>query len=118
MEKMTYVKALEIAINANISSEVNEKLTQLLNQLAKKSSAERKPTKTQNANNLLTNVIFASMEINRAYTVTELIKEIPELAEMSNQKVSALVRMLKDEGRVKREEIKGKSYFTRVENED
>lgn len=118
MEKMTYVKALEIAINANISAEVNEKLTALMIQLNKKSTAERKPTATQKLNASLENIIFTSMEPNRNYTVTELIQEIPELATLSNQKVSALVRSLKDNHKVTRTEVKGKSYFCKVEEED
>ena len=52
MEKMTYVKALDAAI-ATLSadqSEVKEKLEALKASIAKKNSAERKPTATQTAN--------------------------------------------------------------------
>lgn len=114
MTKMTYTSALEIAIASVASDEVKEKLEALKAQLEKKSSAERKPTKTQTANAGLQNILLTSMEVNRSYTITELIKEIPELNELSNQKVSALVRALKDANLVKREEVKGKSYFTKV----
>lgn len=116
MEKMTYISALTIAIeSANLTPEVTEKLTALKERLARKTTAERKPTKTQVANAGLEAILYSSMEPNRAYTVTELIKEIPELAEMSNQKVSALVRGLKNAQKVVREEVKGRSYFTKVE---
>lgn len=116
MEKMTYVSALTAAIaTETLSVEVREKLTALKAQLEKKSSTERKPTKTQTANASLEAILYSSMEANRAYTVTELIKEVPELNDLSNQKVSALVRALKEAHKVTREEIKGKSYFTKVE---
>ena len=50
MTKMTYVKALEIAI-ANIGEgEVADKLEALKASIAKKNGAERKPTATQTAN--------------------------------------------------------------------
>ena len=54
------------------------------------------------------------MEVGKAYTISELMKSIPALADLTNQRVSALVRQLKDEGKVTREEIKRKAYFTKV----
>jgi predicted transcriptional regulator len=52
------------------------------------------------------------MEVNRLYTVTEIIKEIPECAELTNQRVSALLRQLVDRGEVVRTEDKRKAYFS------
>lgn len=118
MEKMTYSVALNIAVNCEaLSCEVREKLSALLVQIDKKSKVERKPTATQKLNTSLEEIIVNSMEPNRNYTVTELIKEIPELGNLSNQKVSALVRNLKDAHRVNRTEVKGKSYFCKVDEE-
>jgi predicted transcriptional regulator len=48
----------------------------------------------------------------KAYTITDLIKSIPAIADLTNQRVSALVRQLKDEELVTRKEEKGKAYFT------
>ena len=49
--KMTYVKALEIAIKAvEDNKEVAEQLEALKASVAMKNSAERKPTATQKAN--------------------------------------------------------------------
>lgn len=45
------------------------------------------------------------------YTITDLMKSVPELADLSNQRVSALVRQLKDSGSVIRTEEKRKAYF-------
>ena len=79
--------------------------------LAKKNSAEKKPTAVQVANEGIKSAIVEGMEPNRLYTITELIKEIPECADMTNQRVSALVRQLKDDGKVERVEEKRKAYF-------
>ena len=82
--------------------------------LEKKNSAEKKPTAQQTANEGIKAAIVEQMEENRLYTVTELQKEIPECAELSNQKVSALLRLLKDECKVIKTEDKRKSYFSVV----
>jgi DNA-binding transcriptional regulator GbsR (MarR family) len=42
------------------------------------------------------------------------MKCVPEIADLTNQRVSAMVRQLKDDGLVTREEIKRKAYFTKV----
>ena len=44
-------------------------------------------------------------------TVTDIQKSCKELSELSNQKVSALIRQLKDDGKVEKVEDKRKSYF-------
>ena len=80
--------------------------------LSKKNSSEKKPTATQTANEGIKTAIVEGMEQNRLYTITELIKEIPECADMTNQRVSALVRQLVDSGAVVRTEDKRKAYFS------
>ena len=85
--------------------------------LSKKNSADKKPTAQQTANEGIKTAIVEGMEVNRVYTITELIKEIPECAEMTNQRVSALVRQLVDAGKVKRTEDKRKAYFSLIVGE-
>ena len=80
--------------------------------LAKKNASDKKPTASQVANESIKQAILSSMVPDRFYTITELQKEIPECAEMSNQKVSALVRQLKDSGAIVKTEDKRKSYFS------
>ena len=83
--------------------------------LAKKNSADKKPTATQKANIVLKDAIVEGMEPNRFYTVSELMKVVPALAEdenITNQKVSALLRQLVLEGMVTRTEDKRKAYFS------
>ena len=90
--KMTYAKALEIAMNAvKENKEVYDKLDALKASIAKKNSAERKPTATQKANEGYKTAILEFMEVGKKYTITDLMKEVVELADLSNQRVSGLV---------------------------
>ena len=79
--------------------------------LSKKNSAEKKPTAQQVANAGIATAIIEGMEPNRLYTVTEVIKSIPACADLTNQRVSALLRQLVETGKVKRTEDKRKAYF-------
>ena len=79
--------------------------------LTKKNSAEKKPTAQQVANAGIATAIIEGMEPNRLYTVTEVIKSIPACADLTNQRVSALLRQLVEAGKVKRTEDKRKAYF-------
>lgn len=83
--------------------------------LEKKNSSEKKPTAQQVANDCIKTAIANGMTANRLYTVTEIQKEIPECADLSNQRVSALLRQMKDDGIVVRTEDKRKAYFSLVE---
>lgn len=117
-DKMTNSKALAFVLGMEgIPTDVREKLVNIKASIDKKNSAERKPTATQTENVGLKVAILEGMESGKAYTIGDLMKEIPELADLTNQRVSALVRQLKDDGLVVREEIKRKAYFTKVEVE-
>jgi predicted Rossmann fold nucleotide-binding protein DprA/Smf involved in DNA uptake len=85
--------------------------------LAKKNSADKKPTAQQTANDGIKAEILEGMAEGKLYTITDLIKEIPACADLTNQRVSALVRQLKDEGSVERVEEKRKAYFRKVVTE-
>ena len=80
--------------------------------LSKKNSAEKKPTAQQTANAGIQTAILENMEVNRLYTITDIIKSVPECADLTNQRVSALVRQLVDAGKVIRTEDKRKAYFS------
>ncbi len=81
--------------------------------LDRKRGGERKPTATQVANVALKEDILSYMgeNVNRIFTVSELIKEVPSLEGLSNQKVSALVSQLVGDGKVVKIVEKRKSYF-------
>ena len=74
---------------------------------------EKKLTKAQEANEDYKSAILEEMEKGKSYTITEMCKELPTCVELdSPNKVNALVKQLKDSGKVIRSEVKGKAYFT------
>jgi hypothetical protein len=82
--------------------------------LSKKNSAEKKPTAQQTANEGIKQSIVDGMENGKAYTITDIIKSVPACADLTNQRVSALMRQLVENGAVVRTEDKRKAYFTKV----
>ncbi|MBE6148164.1 MAG: hypothetical protein E7167_01430 [Firmicutes bacterium] len=85
--------------------------------LNKKSTGERKPTATQVANEGLKVGILAYManEPNRLFSISELIKEVPELAGLSTQKVSPLMSALEKAEKVVKIVEKRKSLYKLAE---
>jgi hypothetical protein len=82
--------------------------------LAKKNaSGTGKMTATQIVNEGIKAEILECManEPNRLFTISEMQKAFPCCAEMSNQRVSALVRQLVADGKVERLEEKRKAVF-------
>lgn len=84
-----------------------------LDLLAKKNSSEKKPTATQLANEGIKDGILECMELepNRLFTISEMLKVFPCCADLSLPKVTAMVRQLKEDGKVERLEEKRKAYF-------
>ena len=82
--------------------------------LSKKNSSEKKPTANQVANEGLKEAILNGMESGKLYTITDMIKSIPALADLTNQRVSALVRQLIPNS-IERVEEKRKAYFKKVD---
>jgi len=81
-------------------------------ELLQKKSANKKPTKTQEENKSLKNEILSVLS-DEGMTVTEIQKKSEILGEVSNQKVSALLRQLVEVGAVEKTTEKKKSFFSR-----
>ena len=81
--------------------------------LDKKNSGEKKATPQQKANETLKEAILKNIKSNVQYTITAIIKTVPECSELTNQKVSAVVRQMVEKGSLIRTEEKGKAYFTK-----
>ena len=81
--------------------------------LAKKNSADKKPTAQQTANEAIKADILATMEEGKLYTITELMKIVPSCADLTNQRVSALVRQMLNIS-IERIEDKRKAYFKKI----
>ena len=119
MKKMTkkdrFNQLLEIpAVQAN--AELVAFIEHELELLSRKSSSngEKNPTAKQAENEALKDAIYNNMEENRLYSITEMQKEFAECAELSNQKMSALLRLMIEEKRVERIVDKRKTYFSKI----
>ena len=83
--------------------------------LAKKNSAEKKPTEKQTENAGIKDIIMEVLtDEEKGMTISAMQKKCAELAEYSNQKISALVRQMILDGIVEKTEEKGKAYFRLV----
>ena len=112
MKKMTKREKFEMLMaisEVNSNPVLSEFIAHELELLAKKNTSEKKPTAVQQANEVLKNAIVAGMNPDRLYTVTELIKEIPECNGLSTSKVSALVNRMPEH--IERIPDKRKTYF-------
>lgn len=88
-----------------------ERQIELINNKAAKASS--KPTKTQIENlEIKGKIINALTRIGKYVTISEMQEAAPELAEYSNQKLSALMRQMVEAGTVAKCVEKKKSYFT------
>ena len=84
--------------------------------LDKKNSADKKPSKEQIANATASANLLEWMEVNKVYTIGDLIKSCPACEGLSNPKVTALLRpnLTINGGTIERTEEKRKVYFTRL----
>ena len=122
MTKLTSKVALSYAVAILTNAEVNkdftseqivEKLNSMIAQLDKKSGSEKKLTEQQIQNGSFKTDILILLSDGKARTATEILNEVPnfEGTNMTNQRVSALLRQLILDGKVVKDTVKGKSYF-------
>lgn len=116
MEKMTYVSAIAYVLaHAELPTEVAEKLTALSASISKRNASKSdKPTKKQTANEGVKTAIVEVMgKADKPMTITAIVKAMG-VEELTNQRVSALVRQLIADGVVVRTEEKRVAYFSLV----
>lgn len=82
--------------------------------LDRKNTVDKKPTKTQQENEVIKSSVLSAMEANRLYSISEMLKEFPACKDMSNQKLSSLVRQMVLDKQVERIEDKRKAFFRKV----
>jgi hypothetical protein len=100
MTNMTYAQAIDFAVENIDNIDVIEKLQALKAQLAKRSTSKT-PTKTQKENVLVMEQLEKALYVaHDPVTVTELINSTEALKGYTNQKVSALLRKMVDNGKV------------------
>ena len=122
MTKLTKKVALSYAVAALTDSEIKSeftkeeivaKLTEMIDGLEKKSGGEKGMTEQQKQNKGFKEDILAFLADGKEYTATEILRGVPTFpAEMSNQRVSQLLRQLIIDLQVKKREEKGKSLFS------
>ena len=109
MSKKQYFEQLKK--NYNLTADEIKFINHEIELLDKKNSSEKKPTAQQTANKGVATALVNGMETNKSYTITDLIKSIPECADLTNQRVSAIVKQLVEAGKIERFEEKRKAYF-------
>ena len=93
-EMFTMIKA-QVKDNAEMVAFIDHEI-----ELLEKKASNKKATKTQEANVGIKSTILAVLEGGKSMTVTEMQGASAKLGELSNQKVSALVRQLVEAGKV------------------
>lgn len=118
--KTTNRSALTYAIEnlTDAPADVIAKLENMIAQLDKKNASPKKLTAQQEKNEAVKTAIveFLSDNSSNGFTVSDLIKSVPECEGDSNQHVSALMRALRLEGKVESYSEKRRTYFRVVED--
>lgn len=112
VEMFNAIKAIpQVAENQEMVDFIDKQIAQL----AKRKSAE---SKTQKENKALMEVVVDAMTVlDKPATATQIMKSDAYLSELSLPKVSALLKKLIEDGRVKRTIEKKIALFSLVENE-
>ena len=109
-EMFTMIKA-QVKDNAEMVAFIDHEI-----ELLDKKASNKKATKTQEANIGIKATILAVLGNGKSMTVTEMQSASAELGELSNQKVSALVRQLVEAGEVVKTIDKKVSRFSLADN--
>ena len=111
-EMFTMIKA-QVKDNAEMVAFIDHEI-----ELLDKKASNKKATKTQEANIGIKATILAVLGSGKSMTVTEMQGASAELGELSNQKVSALVRQLVEAGKVVKTIDKKVSRFSLADNSE
>ena len=112
MTKAQMFEAIKSVAEVSANPDMVAFIDKELEALAKRNSKE---TKTQKENKVLKEVVFDSLDvIGKPVTVTELIKGSVDLADLTPQKVVALLKMLVAENRVLRDDSNKKQTLFSV----
>ena len=109
MKKITNVEALEMVLAMDLSDELRAKIETMKASFERKRNAKSGPTKTQVENESIKDEIVVFLGTVEKATITDIMKGLER--EISNQKVSALVRQLIQDEKVVRFEEKRKAFF-------
>jgi hypothetical protein len=109
MEKLSKKQKFELVLSRHTDEYERAFIIHEIELLEKKNAhRSSKPTEKQEANMEIKDTIVEYLgTCEEGVTVTHLMKNVPEFADLSNQKLSALLRQLREEQIVKSEKGKG-----------
>lgn len=119
MEKMTkremFTALREMALEAN-REDLVAGIDHELELLARKNSAERKPTINQLDNKKIKKIVLEGIGTN-SYTITEIIKNVlvnTEWADLTCSRMTAIATQMAENGDLIREVVKRKAYYKKA----
>lgn len=84
-------------------------------ELLQKKKSSTKQTAKQQENEMLKGVIQTFLEEEeKAFTISEMQENVFELQDLSNQRISAILKQMVDENMIQKEYVKRKAYFSAI----
>jgi len=106
VDRFNQLKAItEVAENADLVAFIDHEI-----ELLQKKSASKKPTKTQEANEGLKDIILTVLT-SEGMTASEVLASADEFSGLSNQKISTLLNQLVKDGKIEKVTDSRKSIF-------
>ena len=84
---------------------------ELLDNRKKTVDGEKKLTPKQKENLALIATILDNMEVDTIYSISDMQRKIEVCKELTNQKISSLIRQAMSDGTIERVEVKGRAFF-------
>ena len=100
----------KLADNAEIVAFCDHEI-ELLDNRKKTVDGEKKLTPKQKENLALVATILDNMEVDTIYSISDMQRKIEVCKELTNQKISSLIRQAMSDGTIERVEVKGKAFF-------
>lgn len=100
----------KLADNAEIVAFCDHEI-ELLDNRKKTVDGEKKLTPKQKENLALVATILDNMEVDTIYSISDMQRKIEVCKELTNQKISSLIRQAMSDGIIERVEVKGKAFF-------
>ena len=100
----------KLADNADIVAFCDHEI-ELLDNRKKTTDGEKKLTPKQKENLALVATILDNMEVDTIYSISDMQRKIEVCKELTNQKISSLIRQAMADGTIERVEVKGKAFF-------
>lgn len=117
-KKMTKKETINLLIDVLMGNKEVEDVQMFIDfltherELLERKSSNSGQTKTQKENEILKEKIVETLkELNKFSTITEIQESNTELADLSNQKISALLKQLVDTNVIEKVIEKKKAYF-------